>query len=147
MLKWIAKQVGVGTSKVQMDEMKDFIEQLRSIGSMEMGTIADMVTEYRILFEKKSILVSDPVTYIAKKPAILTRMEDFVNDLSKSDEVLKATAVKIWYFTLLSAEAISTGREVYDFRRLGKEIWKEVSRGFSDESGASGFPKGFAPDD
>ena len=147
MLKWIAKQVGVGTTKVQMDEMKDFIELLRSIGVMEMGTIADMVTEYRILFEKKSILVSDPVTYIAKKPAILTRMEDFVNDLSKSEEVLKATAVKIWYFTLIAADAIGNGKDVYDFRRLGKEIWKEVSRGFSEESGASGFPKGFAPDD
>ena len=106
-----------------------------------------MVTEYRILFEKKSIIVSDPVTYIAKKPGILTRMEDFVNDLAKTGDLLKSTAVKIWYFTLLAANAINNGKEVYDFRRLGKEIWKEVSRGFSEESGTTGFPKGFAPED
>lgn len=147
MLKWIAKQVGVGSTKVQMDEMKSFIEVLRPIGSMEMGTIADLVTEYRILFEKKTIMVGDPVTYIAKKPAILTRMEDFVNDLSKSGDLLKTTAVKVWFYTLLAANAINNGKEVYDFRRLGKEIWKEISRGFSEESGATGFPKGFGPQD
>ena len=147
MLKWIAKQTGVGSTKVQMDDMKDFIEILRPIGAMEMGTIADLVTEYRILFEKKNIVVSDPVTYIAKKPGMLTRMEDFVNDLSKSGDLLKATAIKVWFYTLLAANNINNGKEVYDFRRLGKEIWKEVSRGFSDESGATDFPKGFAPSD
>ncbi|THB69593.1 MAG: hypothetical protein D6E12_04500 [Desulfovibrio sp.] len=147
MLKWIAKQVGVGSTAQQMAEIKEFIEQLRTIGIMEMGTIADLVVEFRILFEKKTIHVSDPVNYITKKPAILTRLEDFVNDLAKGDDYLKATAVKVWFFTLIAAHAIGNGKEVYDFRRLGKDMWKEVARGFSEESGAEGYPKGFAPDE
>lgn len=145
MLKWVTQKVGVGAKKAHMDELNDFIEKLRTIGDVEMGSLVDMVAEYKIIFESKNILVSDPIDYIKTKPAILLRFEEFVKDLKKGDDHLKRMAVEVWLHTLRAALAMDGHSDPHGFGKMCKFMWKELSRGFSSETGATDFPVGFDP--
>lgn len=144
MLKWVAKQVGVTPLPLQIEEAAEFTEKLSRVGDIEMGNIADMVAEYRFAFEKRGIEVSAPLDYIQKKPAIITRLEEFLKDLEKNNDQVRMAAIMVWLHTMRAALA-EVKRPNPKFMGIVKQMWAELSRGFSDISGDNDYPQGFDP--
>ena len=147
MLKWLTDKLDGRSTEQQLEDLRNFIEKLRVADDEDIAAFADMVSEYGIIFESKNINVLDPIRYVRGKPAIMTRFEEFATDLRKKNDQLKAVAVMVWLHTLRSAHAINQETSAYEFRKYCREMWKVLSRGFSEDSGTVDYPSGFGPDD
>ena len=143
MLKWVADKLGAGGARAQINELQAYTEKLRGVNEDEIVRIVAEVNDLRAIFESKGILVSDPVNYIKTKPAILMRMEAFLEDLIKANQTAKAAALMAWLHTLRAGLAIGKKMDADYFRFQCKEMWKELSRGAS--GGSLAFPNGFDP--
>ncbi len=144
MLKWVAKQMGVVPLAVQKQEAEELHEKLARSGEMELKAIAEMVLEYRYAFENKGIRVANPTAYVQDKPAIITRLEDFLTDLQKGDDKVRTAAIMIWLHTMRAALAAVKKNDT-EYPTIVKRLWGIVGRGFSEVGGDSDYPVGFEP--
>jgi hypothetical protein len=169
MLKWVVQKVGLSTVSMHLEEAQGLAEKLKKLGEQEICAIADMVVEYRIAFEKKGIDAMNPAEYVKIKPGIITRFEEFVQDLAKAKEPVRMAAVAVWLHTFRAAQGLeadsSDGEALHDRVLVGtdhsvekrasyaayvivcKRLWGAVARGFSEDVGDTEYPKGFGPTD
>lgn len=166
MLKWVVQKVGISTVSMHLEEAQALTGKLLKLGEQEICAIADMVVEYRIAFEKKGIDAMHPAEYVRIKPGIITRFEEFVQDLAKAKEPIRMAAVSVWLHTFRAAQGMdSTSSGDRDRVLVGtdhsvekrasyaayvivcKKLWAAVARGFSEDVGDAEFPEGFGPTD
>jgi|GEM_PF-4774041 len=145
MLKWVAQKVGLGSAGMHIEEAQKFTEKLKKLGTLEIGAIADMVVEYRIAFERKGIDAANPLEYVKIKPGIVTRFEEFLQDLIKAKEPVRMAAISVWLHTFRAAQAQSAGSQGEEYIKSCKAMWQAVARGFAEEVGGTEFPTGFDP--
>jgi len=144
MLKWAAKKLGVGVVEVHLDDLADYIELLAKAGDDELRLVAAEVISFRQTLESKGIEVGSPIEYVRRKPAMLMRLEDYVEDMAKKDRI-KSLGMAAWMHTLRAAKHVVDGERTEIFRELAIKMWRELARGASAEHGAAFFPLDFNP--
>lgn len=129
MLDRLSQAVGIHSPKRQLQELKAFVDKLEARSNTDLSPLATKVAGYRTLFESKNIRVGQPVEYLAEKPAIMTRMEDFVRDLAKKADKLETEAAMVWLHTFRAANSIAkNGKESGEFKTLATSMWAVLKR-------------------
>jgi len=129
MLDKLSRAVGISSTKRQLQELRALVDQFVESDSAELTSLSAKVAGYRTLFESKKIRVGEPVEYLTEKPAVMTRMEDYVRDLSKTADELDIEAAHVWLHTLRAANAIvKKSKDVDEFRRLATIMWAELKK-------------------
>ena len=93
---------------------------------------------------QRGIEVSHPLDYITKKPAVITRLEEFLKDLQQKNDQVRMAAIMVWLHTMRAAQA-EVKKPNPEFMGIVKSMWGELSRGFTDISGDNDYPEGFEP--
>lgn len=133
MLDKFYRMVGIVSPRRQLNELKAFVDQYVESDTEDLVPLAAKVAGYRTLFESKNIRVGEPVEYLTEKPAIMTRMEDFVRDMSKTADELDIEAAHVWLYTLRAANAIAkNSKEADEFRQLATDMWKQLRQAAPD---------------
>lgn len=125
MLKWAAKKLGVGAVEVHLDDLADYIESLASMRPEEKRLVAGEAQSFKQAFEAKGIEVGAPIDYVRKKPAMVSRLEEFVEETIKKDRI-KALGMAAWMHTLRSAQHVVAGQRAEVFRELTRKMWREL---------------------
>lgn len=129
MLDKLSRAVGINSSKRHLQELRAFVDQFVESDSTELAPLATKVAGYRTLFESKKVRVGEPVEYLKDKPAVMTRMEDYVRDLSKTADELDVEAAHVWLHTLRAANAlVKKSKDAEEFRQLATVMWAELKK-------------------
>jgi len=144
MLKWAAKQLGVGVMEVHLDDLAVFIETLANTPAEEKRRIAAEAHALRRMLESKDIAVGSPLDYVRRKPAMITRLEDHVAENATKDRT-KALGMSAWLHTLRAAKHIADGRRPEVFRELTLAMWREIGKEAPADAGAAFYPVDFDP--
>ena len=129
MLDKLSQAVGISSPRRQLQELQAFVEKLKAADSATLTPLATKVAGYRTLFESKKIRVGEPVEYLTEKPAIITRMEDYVRDMNKKADELDKQAVHVWLHTMRAANAIAKkSKEAGEFKELATAMWAQLKQ-------------------
>ncbi len=144
MLKWAAKKLGVGTVEVHLDDLADYIELLAQATPEEVAQIAAEAAALRTSLEAKGIEVGTPLDYVQRKPAMIMRLEEYVETAMKTDRP-KALGMAAWMHTLRAAKHMGDGQRAEVFRELVMKLWRELGKGAPPDAGSGFFPIDFVP--
>ncbi|AGW13562.1 hypothetical protein [Megalodesulfovibrio gigas] len=144
MLKWAAKKLGVGVVEVHLDDLAEYIELLARAGDEERRLIAAEALALRQALEAQGIAVGAPIDYIRRKPAMLTRLEDYVEDMARKDRI-KSLGMAAWMHTLRAARHVVDGQRAEIFRELTLKMWRELGKGLAADTAVGLFPLDFNP--
>ena len=146
-----------GTRLYERD-LRDFLGRLRSMDASEIGFAVAYATHIRKKLEAAGHDVLDPINYGALHPEIYTELSSTIRAFQKRGQLQDAAALMVWAHTLRAGSIAGP-----PIRELGREMWKELARGFPyvevaatnyqaisgvilDIDGADQFPIGLTPD-
>lgn len=144
MLKWAAKKLGVGLVEVHLDDLADYIEMLTHMKPETLAQVTAEVLAFRQALESKGIEVGEPMAYVQRKPAMLVRIEDYVEDMAKKDWI-KAMGMEAWLHTLRAAKHVMEGHRAEIFRELTLKMWRLIGQGAGPGAGTALYPIDFNP--
>ncbi|GAB7079732.1 hypothetical protein JCM14635_14050 [Megalodesulfovibrio paquesii] len=144
MLKWAAKKLGVGLVEVHLDDLADYIEMLAHMNQETLQQVAAEVVAFRQLMESKGIDVGSPIAYVQRKPAMLMRIEEYVEETAKK-EWIKSMGMEAWLHTLRAAKHVTDGHRAEIFKELTLKMWRLLGQGAAEQTRAAMYPMDFAP--
>ncbi|WP_395077506.1 hypothetical protein [Hyphococcus sp.] len=113
--KWASRQ--------QEKEIKNFLTGLASADGSELGLVVASASDWRHNFLALGIDLRYPAICLAKDPTITFQITRTIQDLQKSGQQHKCVGLMVWVHSL---RAMSRP----ELRKYGREIWRELSRGF-----------------
>lgn len=139
-------------------ELQEFIDKLKVIDSDSIGMVVAWATHYKNQLEQDGHKVSDPIVYCSINPFFSLELSTYIKELQNTGRLQDAAALMVWLHTIRGA-----GMGCLELRVLGREMWKELERGFPyveerkfaleellgepvNIEGYQEFPKGFAPE-
>ena len=139
-------------------DLRDFLGRLRSMDASEIGFVVACATDVRKELQAAGHDVLDPINCGALHPEIFTELGGTIRTFQKRGQLQDAAALMVWAHTL-RAGSVGGPR----IRALGREMWKELARGFPyvemaatnyqaisgvilDIDGADQFPIGLTPE-
>lgn len=153
---WFTRKFDSWASKKQRTEMADFIARLRSMDSSEIGHVVACATHLRHQLEAEGHIPIDPINYVAINPMFPLLLSRTTIGFQKQGRLQDAAALMVWLHTARAGVRL-------ELRFLGRELWKELERGFPyveeaadnvkvlfgkqlDISEATTFPFGLTPE-
>lgn len=138
-------------------ELQEFIGKLNVLDSDDIGMVVAMATHYKNQLEQDGHNVSDPIVYCSINHFFALDLSRYIKGLQKIGRFQDAAALMVWLHTIRGS-----GAGCLELRGLGREMWKELSRGFSyveekkdaleeltgepvNIESYQEFPKGFTP--
>jgi hypothetical protein len=120
---WFTQKVDKWESDQQRAEMADFVARLKAMDGAEIGNVVAVATHFRHSLEDDGHDPMDPIAYVAVNPGFLLFLSTTANRLKKQRKEQEAAAFMIWTNTARAGARL-------ELRGLGREMWRELSRGF-----------------
>lgn len=149
MFRWLQKKITNLATDAQRDDLNRFYESLRGMDDESIASLVAWATCVRINMEDNRIIPQGMWSHYdfpfeLDTVKIAVTFDHLVQDFQKAGKLHDAAAVMVWWHSM---RAITT----LELRWLGKQIWKELMRGFKGASGAAwdlktqGFIKNIPP--
>jgi hypothetical protein len=121
---WLAQKVMKWSIQKQENELKEFLQKVSAADSSELGLPVLMATVYRHIFRRQTGLdLLRPAEVLVADHLICWRLSREVERLQSKKEFISATPVIIWVHSLRAMGELQ-------LRPLGRELWRELKRGF-----------------
>jgi hypothetical protein len=121
---WIMKTIDGMATKHQRKQIETFLAVLRSMSDSEMAELIVFVTHARHSLEQDGHNVLDPLTLNISKPQLLSELVKLIQQFKSKGNEIAAVALTVWTFSM---SASLRG----ELRPLGREMWRELARGFA----------------
>ena len=123
----LARIVGKWAAKRGKRELTDFVMRLRVGDSSEIAFVLAGATDIRHqMFELKGWRFLEPALEVSRDPMIITQVGDLVR-ASQRQKLPQAGFLMVWAHSL---RAVSSVGQYAELRTLGRDMWRELSRGF-----------------
>jgi hypothetical protein len=136
-------------------DLQDFVEKLRVMDGSEIGFVMAIALDWRNEFLKDGNDMLQPFVVLVQSPHMRWIIVRTIKQLQQNGGVVGASGLMVWLHTLRAASRLEN-------RRLGRDLWRELERGFShieegaesawrtyrkalDIKGGCVFPDGLAP--
>lgn len=103
--------------------MESFTRHLRAMDGPELGLVVAVATHVRHQLEALNHSPSDPILYVAQNPGYPLFLRKRAVQLQKDQRPQDAAAFMIWLHTARAGLRL-------ELRMQGRDMWKELSRGF-----------------
>jgi hypothetical protein len=135
---WLANKVLKWTVQKQGAELREFVQKVSAADSSELGLPMLMATVYRHIVRRQyGFDLLRPAEVLAADHLICWRLAREVQGLQSKKDFLSATPVIIWLHSLRAMSDLQ-------LRPLGRELWRELRRGFPHVLDASHQPAFFS---
>lgn len=154
---WLSNKVLGWATRSQRAELAEFISRLHAMDGSEIGLIVACATNHRhVLATHNGWDLLNPATLEIADPMIALKLGDIVRSLQGKGRPELAAGTMVWLHTVRAASNL-------DLRQSGREMWRELSRGFDhaeeaavdfatltghvfDTHGYDTFPAGLTPE-
>jgi hypothetical protein len=127
---WLKRRAELASLRAATEDMERFLAGLQGGTSEEMGGVVATATLIRLYLREEGIL-PDELLGIGLHPtpdqeiAVIVKLPRYIQLLQQKDQLADAAGVMVWLHTV---RAIVLYPEL---RNKGREIWRELARGFS----------------
>jgi hypothetical protein len=152
---WLSNKINQWAGDKQEEELRQFLEMLRSMDGSELGLVAAGVTHMRHALELEGHNVMDPIVYTTSNPTFAMQLSNLVRECQKQGRMQDAASLMVWLHTMRAGIRL-------ELRGLAREMWGQLARGFPhihasaaamrgrdgqplSLAGATQFPAGFSP--
>lgn len=153
---WFSRLFDKWATGKQREEMANFVSLLRAMDGAELGHVVALATHVRHQLEAMGHNPMDPIIYTAINPGFPLFLSRTTIALQKQNRPQDAAAFMVWVHTARAGVRL-------ELRGLGRELWKELSRGFDHVNegalsllmvtgvsinieGSDEYPKGLTPE-
>jgi hypothetical protein len=123
MMGWISRRLGDWACRVQARELKSFVDNLRAMDGQELGLVVATATHIRHQCEKLGYPVFNLWTDEIKNCDLAIALNRIIKEKQKKGQLTDAAALMIWLHSVRA-------RQRLELRQLGRDMWRELERGF-----------------
>ncbi|MER9875313.1 hypothetical protein [Mesorhizobium sp. M0195] len=131
---WLGNKVLGWSTNVQKRELEEFVGRLRAMDGSEVGMIVACATNHRnLVAQTRGWNLLEPALCEMQEPALALKIGQLIRDLQAKNRPELAVGFFVWLHSVRSAKNP-------DLRQLGRDMWKELGRGFEHvDDAAEGF--------
>lgn len=123
MLGWLHRKAVKAATAKQAAELEEFLSLMREMNSDEIAAVVLMATQTRLLLETKGYNLLEPTEAFRFDTNIAITLTKVVQGQQAQGDKAAAAATMVWLFTVRTAIDL-------EIRSLGRQLWRELSRGF-----------------
>lgn len=120
---WFSRIFNTWAADTQRKEMADFIDLLRAMDGTELGLVVAVATHFRHELEADGHKPMDPILYTRQNPWFCHLLSSTAITCQKKGRLQDAASLMIWLHTARASLRL-------ELRSLGRELWKQLERGF-----------------
>ena len=127
---WILNKFAAWGVRQQEKELRKFIAILSSMDGSELGLVVAMSTDARNLYASAGKNFLEPLLLGTQDPMFTFKLVGDIKKLQKQNNPSGAASLMIWAHTMRASTSL-------ELRPLGRQMWKELQRGFPHAEMAS----------
>lgn len=124
---WLKRRADLEIVQSSTRDLERFLVSLRGMDPEELGALVAAATVLRVNLEGARLLphaaLGVGTLSVSKQSVLQFRMSEIAQKFQRQGEYASASGAKVWLFTLRACT-------IPEVHLLGRNIWKELSRGF-----------------